>query len=369
MRRQLADTRRELEETNHGIIALHTELETARYAEARLAAIVRFSDDAIISMTPECVIQTWNPGAHRLLSYSEEDIVGAPVQTLLPPQSRDAFAESLHHVRSDGHAQPYDTRWQRADGTLIDVAVTVSALRGASGDLTGFTAMAQDITQRVAIQAELAVARAESEVLAERDRIARDLHDTVIQRVFGAGLALQSAVSQVIRPAVADRINSVIGDLDATIKELRGAIFDLHHSPQRAARLGVRLVDLATSAQRGLGFEPVITLTGPVDTVPDVIGTHVLAVAQEALSNIIRHAYASAAEIALDVGTELVLQVTDNGRGLGPTARASGLANLRERAEAFGGTFEITGQPGAGTRLRWCVPLSSTPNADTNERH
>ncbi len=358
---QLADARRELEDTNRGIIALHTELESGRHAAARLAAIVESSDNAIISMTPDCVIQTWNVGAQRLLGHPEARIVGEPIDTLLAPESREDFATLLKRLRSGEHAQPYDTRWRRADGALLDVAVTVSALRDTRGELVGFSAVAQDITEWLVTQAELAATQAESEVLAERDRVARDLHDTVIQRIFGAGLALQSTIPLVRYAPVADRLKTVIGDLDNTIKELRGAIFDLHQTPQRATNLRARLFDLVNSAERGLGFVPTISFAGTIDAVPDPMATHVLAVVQEALSNIIRHAHASAAEVALDVDTDLVVEVNDNGLGLGPTPRASGLTNMRERAETFGGSFQITSKPGAGTQLRWRVPLAPPP--------
>lgn len=149
-RHQLDEAHRELENTNRGIIALHTELEAARHAEARLAAIVRSSDDAVISMTRECVIQTWNPGAQRLLGHSGNGIVGQSMHSLLSPESEETFAESLEQVRRDEHAEPHDTRWCRADGSLLDVAVTVSALRDVDGEVIGFSAVAHDITRRLA---------------------------------------------------------------------------------------------------------------------------------------------------------------------------------------------------------------------------
>jgi two-component system, NarL family, sensor histidine kinase DevS len=208
-------------------------------------------------------------------------------------------------------------------------------------------------------------ARAEREVIAERDRIARDLHDLVIQRVFAAGLALQAAAGVIDEPRAADRVKAVIGDLDATITQLRTSIFALHDQPQQAASLRAQLLDLVARVQDGLGFAPALEFTGPIDAaVPDHIAVDLLAVAREALSNATRHAHATRIAISLTATTDdLLLVVADNGRGMGDTTRSSGLRNMRERAEAHGGTFDIDSAPGAGTRVQWHVPIDRTEHA------
>lgn len=154
-REQLALAHRELEDTNRGLIALHSELQASQQAEARLAAVVQSSDDVIISMTAEGVIQTCNPGAVRLLGHPEERIVGEPVQFLMPPQSQEMLDKALHGIRCGERAQTYDTQWCRADGALIEVAVNVCALRDTAGDLIGFSAIARDITAQVEAQRQL----------------------------------------------------------------------------------------------------------------------------------------------------------------------------------------------------------------------
>jgi two-component system sensor histidine kinase DevS len=358
LRWQITELHRELEDTNRGLIALYTELEDARHAEARLAAIVTSSDDAIISMTPQQVIQTWNSGAQRLLGHTAAQIVGKPAEVLFPEESRELFEDTLEQIESGVHAEAYDTRWRRSDGGLVDVAVTVSTMRDGDGALIGYSTMGRDITQRLAAQAALAAARADREVVADRERIARDLHDMVIQRVFGAGLTLQGVVAMVTDPKARERIGAAIAELDLTIQELRNAIFELHHRPTEATSLRARILELTGTAQRGLGFTPTVSFDGSADAaVPDDIADHVLAVLREALSNITRHAHASAVEVSLHVGTELRLLVTDNGRGLGQAAHTGGLANLRQRAHNLGGTFDVAGRPGAGTRLHWQIPL------------
>jgi two-component system sensor histidine kinase DevS len=358
-RRTIAALNAELEETNRGLIALHAELEEARQAEARLAAIVQSSDDAMFALSPDGLIQTWNPAAERLFGHDERDIVGRAMDVLVPPEAHGMFGGALELVRDGGRAGHYDGRLCRRDGSLVDVAVTVSAMRDPGGALTGFSAVARDITERLRMEAELAAARADREVLADRERIARDLHDMVIQRVFAAGLALQATAGMTRDPQVAARLHDVVGELDATIRELRTAIFDLHTAPQRTVSLRAQVIKLTSDAADALGYAPNVSFDGPVDsTVPEEVAVHLLAVVREALSNIARHARATAAAVTLTTGDELVLEVLDNGCGVGATTRSSGLGNMRERAESLGGAFEISGRPGGGTRLVWRVPLS-----------
>ncbi|GGO99555.1 PAS domain-containing sensor histidine kinase [Wenjunlia tyrosinilytica] len=367
-RARLADElSQELEDTNRGLIALHTELEALRAAESRLAAIVASSDDAMIAVSPALLVQTWNPGAQRLFGHTEQHILGQPVDTLMPEAASGVFRAVVEQIRSHGHADSYQSRWLRTDGTEVDVAVTVSPMRDADGDLIGFSTAARDITHQLAAQAELAAARADREVMAERDRIARDLHDMVIQRVFGAGLALQSITARITQPDTASRVHKVIGELDATIRELRGTITNLNQPAQKAASLRAQVLDETSAAQDRLGFAPTVEFDGTVDAaLPDAMAAHLLAALREALSNIARHAHASAARVAVHAGDELLLEVSDNGRGIDPSVtRSSGLTNLRRRAEKLDGTFEVTRRPEGGTRLRWRIPLTTGGPAHT----
>jgi PAS domain S-box-containing protein len=356
----------ELEETNRGLIALHAELEETRAAEARLAAIVHSSDDAVISTSSDGVIETWNPAAERLLGYAAEQIVGQSIEMVVPGEAREPFDAAVEQLRAGGRAEPHDTRWRRADGALVDVAIMLSAIREPGGTLVGLSAVLRDITQRLRDEAELATARANEQVSADRERIARDLHDTVIQRIFSAALSLQGASRLTDNPKLTQRIENVTGQLDLTIRELRTAIFALRRTQRDAAGLRAQLLDLAASAQDALGFAPSVVLDGPIDTmVPGEVAVHLMAAAQEALSNVARHAHASAVEVVLTAGSDVVLQVIDNGCGLGESTRSSGLRNMRERAEALGGTFRVVSPPdgasgtttGTGTRLEWRVPL------------
>ncbi|MFI6400612.1 PAS domain S-box protein [Streptomyces sp. NPDC050548] len=365
-RAQLVDElSQELDDTNRGLIALHTELEAARAAEARLAAIVAASDDAMISVSTAHVVQTWNPGAERLFGHTEQHIRGKSIDTIVPGAAFTAYRAVVEQIRAQGHADSYQSRWLCADGSEIDVAVTVSPMRDTDDTLIGFTTAARNITHQLAAQAELAAARADREVMAERDRIARDLHDMVIQRVFGAGLALQSITARITHPDTSSRIHKVIDELDATIRELRGTIFELGQPAQKAASLRAQVLDETATAQDRLGFAPAVEFDGPVDAaLPDTTAAHLLAALREALSNVARHAHATAVRVTVRAGDELLLEVTDNGRGIDPAVtRSSGLTNLRRRAEKLGGTFEVAGRAEGGTRLRWRIPLTTAQDS------
>lgn len=152
---QLSQAREDLEDTNRGLIALYTELQEAREAEARLAALVQSSDDAIMSMTQDGAIRTWNPGASRLFGYAEAEVIGQRTDILMTAASQIAFDKSLERIRSGDNPMPHDTQWRRADGSIVEVAVNVFALQDVSGNLIGFCAVARDITIQVEVQRQL----------------------------------------------------------------------------------------------------------------------------------------------------------------------------------------------------------------------
>lgn len=226
---------------------------------------------------------------------------------------------------------------------------------------------ALDILASLAAQATLALAladvRAERDRLLlsdDRERIARDLHDLVIQRLFGAGLRLQSTVSLIGNPTVAERVTSAIEDLDATIREIRGAIFALN-SPDLGSGLADQLRQLVGTMTESLGFRPSLDLDRlGVDGIDEHLESELLAVLREALSNVARHARASSASVAVVTDTDqLVLTVVDDGVGMGDAQRRSGLANARARAELLGGDLELSTPQHGGTRFEWRVSLGA----------
>jgi signal transduction histidine kinase len=217
---------------------------------------------------------------------------------------------------------------------------------------------------QAALAMELAQHRREAErvaLYADRDRIARDLHDLAIQRLFAAGMTLQSTLRFVERPEGRERLLRVVDDLDDTIKTIRSTIFGLRSDTAGPAAHGlrVRTARAVEEAVPALGFTPSLRTEGLVDTdVPRAVADQVVAVLGEALSNTARHANATAADVTLVVrGGELALTVADDGVGIPAGGRRSGLANLAQRAADLGGTLDLGTPPGGGARLVWRVPL------------
>jgi signal transduction histidine kinase len=215
-------------------------------------------------------------------------------------------------------------------------------------------------------QAALAFERARAQeerellvVLEDRERIARDLHDVVIQRLFATGMQLQGVAPHALRPEAAARINAAVDDLDATIRDIRRSIFELRAPAGTTLRTELRdAIEVATDA---LGFRPVLDVSGPVDSaVPDDVVPELLAVVREALSNVARHAHATSARVSLHAANgQVSLIVEDDGLGIDPALARGGLVNMGERAHDLSGTFEVGPREGdAGTVLIWRVPIA-----------
>ncbi|MFF9838693.1 GAF domain-containing protein [Streptomyces sp. NPDC013740] len=219
---------------------------------------------------------------------------------------------------------------------------------------------------QAAIALELARRRAESEELAvlhDRDRIARDLHDLAIQRLFATGMTLQSATRLIEEPSAVERVSRAVDDLDATIQIIRSTILQLRTTAEDRGgpALRRRMAETVQLAGQSLGFPPALRITGAVDSaVPEDLAEHVLAVTVEALSNSARHARATRADVVLTVAEpadRLVLTISDDGIGLGAAAPTGGLRNMRSRAEQYDGTLELRSPDAGGTEVVWTVPL------------
>jgi len=233
----------------------------------------------------------------------------------------------------------------------------------------GFTDIDEELILGLAAAAAMAIDNArlheraaELSLLADRERIGRELHDTVIQRLFATGLALQGTLKLVDRPEVTKRLHEHIDSIDDTIRQIRTAIFALEMARSSEPSLRRDLLDLAAQSARVLGFEPVVDLDGPLDTaVPDAVAGHLLAVVREALSNVARHSGATEVTVTIRVDGDLFLEVVDNGKGLGRGrgAGGNGLRNIEHRARELGGRAAVTSGPDGGTTLAWAVPLST----------
>jgi signal transduction histidine kinase len=248
-----------------------------------------------------------------------------------------------------------------ADGFASDTDINM---------ITTFASQAALALDRVRAQDE----RQQLMVLEDRERIARDLHDVVIQRLFATGLGLQSTTPLIVRDDVRIRVDKAVDELDTTIRDIRRAIFELR-TPVAASLRGdvITAIDDATAA---LGFRPSLRTIGPVDhTVSDVVRSDVVAVVREALSNVARHARATQATVEVAVADRmLTVRVADDGVGVavprptgapetapggGHRLAGNGVPNMRRRAEQHGGTFAMSGTDTGGTVVTWSVPLPS----------
>jgi signal transduction histidine kinase len=196
----------------------------------------------------------------------------------------------------------------------------------------------------------------ELKVISERDRIARDLHDHVIQRLFAMGLTLQGTVARARSAEVAQRLTDTVDELQNVIQEIRTTIFDLHGGAPGANRLRQR-IDEAVAAFAGQGIRTSVRFVGPLSVVDATVADHAEAVVREAVSNAVRHSGARTLSVEVRVEDELSVEVTDDGCGIPAEVTPSGLENLRARAEEVGGHLTVTDAPGGGTAVRWIAPL------------
>jgi signal transduction histidine kinase len=265
-----------------------------------------------------------------------------------------------------GHLGPAVVFPLGAPGNVRGV-LTIGKRHGAAAFPSPAVQVVRSFAAQAGIALELAERRRDSERLelyADRDRIARDLHDQVIQRLYATGMSLQGAMPLLARPEAPSRIRDAIDALDDIIKDIRATIFALQTQgiEDRPASLRSQVVAIADEMTTMLGFAPAVQLgSGLDDRVSGEPAEHLLAVLREALSNAARHAGASRVDVTVEVGSDLVLRVSDNGIGIGPGTRRSGLANMAERAERLGGsllTAPAGQQAGTGTSLEWRVPLA-----------
>jgi signal transduction histidine kinase len=285
----------------------------------------------------------------------------------------DALVEELeeHIERSETNADLVVVR-QGDQGTvvlvplrahLVDTRVLLVVLATGQGTLaTDEAEMLASFTDQASLALDRAQAvsdREELMLVADRDRIARDLHDLVIQRLFATGLHLQGARRTATGDDIKARLDDAVADLDVTIRDIRSTIFDLQLPHDTSLRTELRGV--VREYVPVLGFTPLVRTSGPVDTAVDAVtGAQMLAVLREALSNVARHADADAAVVEVEAsGSEVMLRVTDNGQGLPAERRESGLRNVRRRAGDLGGTVRFLEEEPHGTRLEWTVPLGS----------
>ncbi len=331
-------------------------------SEATAGLLWTASSDGLLLVGADGTIAATNAALDHLLGYDRGALVGRSIEDLVPPELRSGHAALRRGFEEAPAARPMAAsrllEALRADGTRLPVNVSLGRLPTDQGELS--LAAVRDLTDRVLAEAQAAEADRRRFLAEDHDRIASDLHDTVIQRLFALGLGLQSLMSSVTDPEVELRLASTVDTVDEIIAEIRDTIFGLRHS-RTVTGVGLRQVVLGvvTDAEAALGFAPDVRFSGPVDGIegPELLA-QIVPVVREALSNVARHAGASTAMVSVAVrGERLEVVVEDDGRGLPEgAARRSGLANLADRALSLDGELELGVRPEGGTRLRWAVP-------------
>jgi signal transduction histidine kinase len=279
-------------------------------------------------------------------------MTGADIRDVLGPEATD---RGMPHVAAAlaGEGQAFDRTTVDSKGNVHFTEGTY-APHITDGVVQGFFSVVTDTTARVLADAATRAALEPALLKRERERIAADLHDKVIQRLYATTLELASA-AKLAEPDIAARMDSSIDGIDAAIIELRSSIFNLTHQMD-AAQVTTAVAEIAGRAATALGFTPRVTLSGSLDLTA-AVSVEILSVLTEALSNVAKHAQASGVDITIRVDDRGIdLEIADDGLGISRLDRSSGLANMRARAEQLGGTFTWRNNQPSGTIVEWHAP-------------
>jgi len=343
--------------------------------EDELLALIVSRARAMVSAT---LVVAWSPSARGdelVVTSAEGDgasaLLGthAPENSLITTVARAARTENVSDLRGDlrvpreipdtGMESGLFVPLHAADETFGVIGALVA--RGREPMQPHETDLLQAFGAQAAVSFAYARARRDVEQLhlvSERERIARDLHDSVIQRLFAVGLSLEATGR---RPAAetAERLHRAVADIDDTIRSIRSSIFSLEDRPDDDAGLRSRVLEVVAEATPALGFEPSVRFEGPVETLAnDDITENIVATLREALANVARHAHATRARVTVTAGEDIGLIVDDDGVGGSTFQRdgGHGVANLSERARMLGGQASVTPLSPNGTRVDWRVP-------------
>ena len=342
--------------------------------EAHAHAVLRTIDaahDGVLMFSPDSLQFSYvNQGAATQLGYTSQELLVMTPLHLKPEFTKQAFRDLLAPLLADEiDSHTFTTVHRRKDGTDVPVEIMLDYPPPAQpGQARLVVALVRDITKRLRFEKAALAQRGKLEVLEDRARVGRDLHDVVIQRLFATGMSLQAAQSLATDAVLTERISKAVEQLDQTIGELRSTIFNLTTvSGAVADELQERIDQAAIS----LGHQPTLKVAGDPESIAPAVLEELLPTLGEALSNIARHAKATSTEIDLAIDTKsVVLTVTDNGIGIDPAApRGNGLTNLETRVERLGGFASITSSANQGTSLIWTAPAPpATKQGSTSNR-
>ena len=369
----------ELASISDGFNRMAQALEESLAQNQRLALVAQQSSDAIIIRDLEGRISFCNAAAERLLAFERDELVGAAALRIVPADRHDELAETLDLIKRREHVELLETQRLRKDGRLVDVALSAAPLVDPASDrVIGEICSMRDITEHRRMQAaEQALAQnrqftalVQSQLEEERRAIARELHDEL-----GQGVTAIKTIGTAIATRAGDGAPE-IRENARTIVSVATRIYDVAHGIIRRLRpsgldhLGLAETlrgAVATWSQRHSEVRWDLVLSGELESLGEAVNITVYRIVQEALTNVVRHAGATRARITVSreqiapVGDAVVVRVQDDGRGLEPDSARNGarlgLVGMRERVQAFGGTFEISGAPGEGVTVRAVLPL------------
>jgi len=328
----------------------------------RLAAIVESSDDAIVSKTLDGVIVSWNAGAQRIYGYTSAEAVGQPITILCAPEHRDDIFRNLERVKRGIHIEHFETTRIRKDGRKIDISLSISPIKGASGEVIGASAIARDITEHKALQREVL------EIAAlEQRRIGQDLHDGIGQELTGLTMMTQRLLGELAERPPRAAAAKIHAGIEQALSHVRAVSKGLVPVEVDAEGLMVALADLAERTDELHGVSCTFECHRPVAIADNQTATHLYRMSQEAVANAIKHGHPHHIVIRLGVEGELAtLRVIDDGTGFDSSSESfagTGLRIMRYRADLIGAQLEITRARPHGTIVT-CTVAQGQPGED-----
>ena len=327
----------------------------------RLAAIVEFSEDAIIGKDIDGIITEWNQGARQLYGYAADEVIGKPVSLLIPPDVADDFPQIMQKIRRGESIVHYETVRKTKDGVRVEVSVSVSPIRDEVGKIVGAAAIARDISERKRQSRKLIEAQEQ-----ERMRIARELHDDINQRIAMLGIKLD--VFQQGLPNHGGKFRGRLDELRQLAAEIGTEVQGISHRLHSSKLDYLGLVAACKSFCREVADVQKMEVNFAAENIPPTLSQEVslclFRVLQESLSNAIKHSAAQRFEVQLHrTSNEIQLTVRDHGIGFDAgeaiASRGLGLISMRERVSAVNGVMVIASKPMEGTEITVRVPVAA----------
>jgi PAS domain S-box-containing protein len=335
-------------------------MESTNLSQLPATAVMEASPDGLVLCADTGTILFVNEAMVAMSGYDKAELIGQPIEVLVPTSARPSHPTLRSGFVKADASRPMgpagDVRLLHRDGTELAVSIALSVLNNERGH--SVVASVRDISERVKLERRLQTSNEALALVSERERIARDLHDTALQHLYALGLEMQ-ALEMLVDPAMTSRVTSAVNQIDHAIREIRTTVFTLG-SAQRQGSFGQEIQALIRQATRLLGFTPRLVIDGAAQLlIPAEVRLELFAVAREALGNVARHAHATEVLVEIRVEDKLTVTIDDNGVGIAPNAlgRGNGLGNLAARASGLGGSFDIQAKPTGGTLVTWNVPL------------